>query len=198
MSGLKFAEEGVIEGLGIPFGSVDRRDAHGEWFSSATDLAEDWFAERPLIYHHGLSDAGTAVIGKFTTERRADGVWVRAVLDKASRWFSRVRDELARGILGFSSGSIPHLVKVAANGEIQRWPLVEMSLTPSPASRDAVIYSVRSADAFAHYTAAGLSPAGLKALVEAADTVDLRAERERFEREQLRTMRDQFYARTTR
>ena len=36
------------------------------------------------------------------------------------------------GKLGFSSGTAAHMIKVADDGEILRWPIVEMALTPTP------------------------------------------------------------------
>ncbi|MCY3778915.1 MAG: phage major capsid protein, partial [Chloroflexi bacterium] len=38
-----------------------------------------------------------------------------------------------QGILSWSSGSLPHLGEVGADGQIKRWPIVEGSLTPTPA-----------------------------------------------------------------
>jgi hypothetical protein len=99
----------------------------------------------------------------------AIALWVRAVLDRTSRWFAKVRDLLHAGMLGFSSGSLMHLVQVGPDGEIQRWPLVEMSLTPSPASADARVYTVKASDAVGHYAAAGLPVAGVKALTTAPE-----------------------------
>jgi hypothetical protein len=161
MNALKFAEGGIIEGIAAPYGSPSHRDSHGEYFTGSTDFQLGWFAERPLLLGHGLDAAGAEVVGKVvSTERRPDGLWIRAQLDKASRWFGQVRDQLAAGILSFSSATMPHLAKVEPDGRITAWPLVEISLTSHPASRDARIVSVRSAAA--HYQAIGAPVAAFK------------------------------------
>src|SRR5689334_20331145 len=50
------------------------------------------------------------------------------------RRYVRVVQRLVdKGVLAWSSGSLPHLVEVADDGHIQRWPIVEGSLTPTPA-----------------------------------------------------------------
>jgi hypothetical protein len=57
-----------------------------------------------------------------------------------------------QGRLNWSSGSLPHLVEVAADGRIKRWPIVEGSLTPAPAEpRRTDARTIKSA-----YEAAGL------------------------------------------
>ena len=56
---------------------------------------------------------------------------------------------------------MPHLARVAPNGEILSWPLVEVSLTDHPASRDARITNVRSAAA--HYQTIGAPVSAFKA-----------------------------------
>ena len=175
MTALKFAEEGLVEGLGVPFGGPNHRDRHGEYFSAATDLGLAWFESRPLLLHHGLADAGPEVVGRVTAvEVRPEGLWVKAQLDRAGRWFAKIRDMLEAGALSFSSGSVAHLVKVGPDGAILTWPLVEMSLTPTPASDDARVYRVKARTALEHYVDAGLSTAALKALIAADDRDELR------------------------
>lgn len=207
MSGLKFAEQGEITGIAIPYGSPDRRDGHGEWFDADTDMLLDWFGERPLLLHHGRSDAGPVAVGRvIAVEKRPEGLWVRAQLDRAGAWFARVRDMLQAGSLGFSSGALAHLVKTDPSGRILRWPWVELSLTPSPASADARIYSVKSDAALAHFAAAGLKATGLDDLL-ADDDLDAirdnveaivqRAGAERVDRGELIAIRSQFMSRWT-
>ncbi|MDQ3127298.1 MAG: hypothetical protein M3Q66_02410 [Chloroflexota bacterium] len=205
MPGLKFADEGIVEGLGVPFGAPDRKDAHGEYFDQTTEFDLGWFGERPLLYHHGIGEAGPAVIGRVSVEPRPEGLWVRAVLDRAGKFFERVKTLLQDGRLGFSSGSLGHLVRTRPDGHIDYWPLVEMSLTPTPASRDAAVYSVKADAAFDHFRAAGLATAGLKSFLE-DDATDLasirdqfivRTEKQKFDEmlvADLRTERTLFYA----
>src|SRR5450759_2998054 len=166
MSGIKFADTGIVEGWAAPYGSSTNRDSQGEWFSPRTDFQLDLIpAGRPLLIGHGLTpEAGPAVVGRITAaERRPEGLWIRAQLDRASAHFGRVRDALAKGLLSFSSATMAHLARVAPSGEIMSWPLVEVSLTDRPSSADARIVSVRSA--IAHFDEIGQPKSALKSLV---------------------------------
>lgn len=165
MSALKFAEGGIIEGIAAPYGSPQRRDAHGEYFDARTDFQLGLIpAGRPLLIGHGLDAVGPEVVGRITAvERRPEGLWIRAQLDRAGRYFGKIRDGLAKGALGFSSATLAHLARVAPDGRIIAWPLVEVSLTDHPASRDARIVSVRSA--ISHFGEIGQPASALKSLV---------------------------------
>jgi hypothetical protein len=165
MSGLKFAEGGIVEGWAAPYGSPTHRDAQGEWFSPRTDFALDLIpTNRPILISHGLGAAGPTVVGRIThVERRAGGLWIRGALDRASAHWGRIKDALEKGLLSFSSATMAHLAKVAPDGEIMSWPLVETSLTPTPANRDARITSVKAA--LEHFAAIGQPASALKSLV---------------------------------
>ena len=70
-----------------------------------------------------------------------------------------------QGVLSWSSGSLPHLVEVGAEGRIKRWPIVEGSLTPTPAEpRHSCVQTLKSA-----YKSLGLDMSRL-GLGQAADT----------------------------
>ena len=60
------------------------------------------------------------------------GIWIQAELDKSSQYVDAVLKLVEKGALGWSSGSIGHLAR-RENGVIKSWPLVEFSLTPTPA-----------------------------------------------------------------
>lgn len=128
-------EGGRVGGYLVVWGDAARRDLQGEYFTPATELGLDWYPRRPVLYHHGLDgDLGPVMIGQIEHMQPDEtGVWVEAQLDLRSRWGRAVLDLVQRGALGWSSGSLPHLVEVAADGHIRRWPVVEGSLTPSPA-----------------------------------------------------------------
>lgn len=154
-----------IEGLGIPYGGpFGGKDLDGEFFTKDTDFCFDWFPERPTIYDHGLDgDMQTTVVGKVTKHEPVDdGIWTRAQLNKNHRYLTAVQELVQQGALSFSSGAMPHLVqKDVKTGEITRWPWIELSLTPTPANPDAVIYAVKTSTALAHLSAfeGGFAPA---------------------------------------
>ena len=128
-------EDGRVGGYLVVWGDESRPDLQGEYFTPDTDLGLDWYPRRPVLYHHGLDgELGPVMIGQIEAMQPDNtGVWVEAQLDMRSRWARAVLDLVRHGALGWSSGSLPHLVEVAPGGHIRRWPVVEGSLTPTPA-----------------------------------------------------------------
>jgi hypothetical protein len=178
MTAVKFVKgrKDMIEGPGIPFGGpLGGKDLDGEYFTKSTDLCLDWFdGSRPLLYHHGLDGAiQTDVIGRVKSyEVRDDGMWVQAQLDKASRYRQAVTQLIDEEALGFSSGTMSHLVTVdTKTGEIKRWPWVEESLTPTPSNPDAAVtYAVKTTDLVDHLTEIDVElPGPLIAVMKALD-----------------------------
>ncbi len=127
--------EGRVGGYLVVWGDSRHRDLQGEYFTPETDLALEWYECRPALYHHGLDDAvKSSVIGAIDTLTPDDtGVWAEAQLDLHHKYTRAVLNLIERGALGWSSGSLPHLVEVGDDGCIKRWPVVEGSLTPTPA-----------------------------------------------------------------
>ena len=164
-----------IEGLAIPFGGpLAGKDFDGERFTPATDLCLPWFGEsgRPMLYGHGLhAQTKTEVVGRQTAlEQRDDGWWIKAELDKRSRYADGINKLIDQGALSFSSGAMPHLVQTTKDGTITRWPWVEISLTPTPANPLAAVYAVKSSDMAEHFAAANIViPDPLAAALKALD-----------------------------
>ncbi len=139
---------GRIGGYLLVWGEPQQRDLQGEYFTPETDVALDWYPQRPLLYHHGLDGAlKAAVIGVIDTLRRDEiGLWAEAQLDLHKRYVRAVQRLVDGGILSWSSGSLPHLVEVGEAGQIKRWPIVEGSLTPTPAEpRHTDVQTLKSA-----------------------------------------------------
>lgn len=150
------AEGTRVGGYLIAWGDPAHRDLHREYFTPQTDLALDWFTHRPVLYHHGLDpDCGAEAIGVIDTVKADSiGLWCEAQLEKHHRYLVALRTLVAQNALGWSSGSLPHLVRKSADGAILRWPLVEASLTPTPAEP----YATSVAALKAAYTSLGLNP----------------------------------------
>jgi hypothetical protein len=66
-------------------------------------------------------------------ERTDAGIVAEVILDRRDEYESMLAELADAGKLGWSSGSAPHAVRKGADGEITRWPLIEGSLTPTPA-----------------------------------------------------------------
>jgi starvation-inducible DNA-binding protein len=164
---LKFttASDGTVEveGVGIPFGGpINGKDLHGQFFSNKTDFAWDLIpdGQRPLLYQHGLdSTMKTNVIGRWAVKKVDDaGVWVRAQLDARNEYIDEIKELLDSDALGLSSATMGHLVKVSAKtGEILRWPVVELSLTPNPANPSAYVVKTAAEIAPDEYVSAKLA-----------------------------------------
>jgi capsid protein len=129
--------EGLVGGYLVVWGSPEQRDLQGEYFTPQTELALNWYDRRPALYHHGLDDTleGTAALVGEINSLKADniGVWAQAQLDLHQRYVQAVLELVDKGVLGWSSGSLPNLVRISDTGEIKAWPIVEGSLTPAPA-----------------------------------------------------------------
>ena len=148
------AEGGRIGGYLVVWGDPTQRDLQGEYFTPQTDVGLDWYDQRPVLYHHGLDgNLKAAVIGVIDTLRHDEvGIWAEAQLDLHKRYVRTVSQLVDRGILSWSSGSLPHLVQVENDGHIKQWPIVEGSLTPTPAEpRHTDVQTLKSA-----YKALGL------------------------------------------
>ena len=138
-----------IGGYLVRWGSPDDRDLQGEYFTPQTDLALDWATTRPALYHHGLDGALKAkAIGVIDTLRPdATGVWAEAQIAMSDDYWDAIDRLIREGRIGWSSGSLPQMVEVAANGEIKAWPIVEGSLTPTPAEPRNIVSLKHASDA---------------------------------------------------
>src|SRR5262249_30819551 len=67
------------------------------------------------------------------TRRDEIGIWAETVLNLADDYERQVYEMVKAGKLGWSSGSSMHRTRKAADGHIKSWPILEGSLTPTPA-----------------------------------------------------------------
>jgi HK97 family phage prohead protease len=128
----------TVGGYGVVFGG---QDITGDRFTDATDFWLDRItATPPVLYQHGQNDTlKRTVVGRVTSTQPDDiGLWVEAQITAAKKYADAIRTLISKGVLGWSSGSVPHLVQrvksaTAGVAEITSWPIVELSLTPTPA-----------------------------------------------------------------
>jgi len=121
-----------VGGYGVVFGG---EDLEGETFSKDTDFWLDRLTRTPpVLYQHGKdAKAQKSVIGAATVEDPDDiGLWVEAQIDLANKYAAAIRELAGKGLLGWSSGTAGHLAEREGT-LIKSWPIVEMSLTPTPA-----------------------------------------------------------------
>lgn len=128
----------TVAGYGVIFGG---HDVERDYFSKTTDFWFDRVTESPVVlYQHGMDAMfGQSIIGRVSSKRIDDvGIWIEAQISVSKKYADAIRELVKRGVLGWSSGSVSHLVqrtKGATPGtkEITSWPIVELSLTPTPA-----------------------------------------------------------------
>jgi HK97 family phage major capsid protein len=119
----------TVAGYGVIYGGAD---LEGESFSPQTDFMLDLAPTKLVLYDHSLGEV-KHVIGKTSlVEPDEFGLWIEAELDRHKSYVDMVLQLVERGALGWSSGSVGHLTR--RNGKsITQWPIVELSLTPTPA-----------------------------------------------------------------
>jgi hypothetical protein len=178
MAALKAEQLGTAKWrvLAIPFGGPLKggKDLDGEYFSPRTDPKPTWFKERPTLFHHGLDatigDEDVGIEGEITKEQ--DGWWAPLWLDRQSRYFAQLDALIRAGKMFGSSGSMAHLVRKAADGEILVWPHVEQTLTLTPSN---IFSRIAASKALDDFTTAGieLDPAMRDVLTELDSPSDL-------------------------
>lgn len=146
---VKMVGEGRVGGYLVMWGSPSQKDLQNEYFTPDTDLSLDLYPTRPTFYHHGLDDTLEALkIGDIDLLKPDEiGVWAEAQLDLHNKYVTAIRRLVDKGVIGWSSGSLPHLVKIAAGGHIEKWPIVEGSLTPTPAEPRIVVSTLKATHA---------------------------------------------------
>lgn len=118
----------TVAGYGVVFGGVD---LEGETFGPDTDYMLDLVPSKLVMYDHGMQLKH--IIGKTSTVTPDEyGLWVEAELDRHADYVAQIEALAEKGVLGWSSGSVGHLTQRQGKS-ITRWPIVELSLTPTPA-----------------------------------------------------------------
>jgi HK97 family phage major capsid protein len=120
----------VVGGYGVIFGG---KDLVGEAFSKYTDFMLDAVPSKVVTYDHALQEPIKHFIGKTIKEEITEkGIWIEAQLDRAKEYVDEVLSLVEDGALGWSSGTVGHLIEMQGN-LIKRWPVFEYALTPTPA-----------------------------------------------------------------
>lgn len=135
----------------VTFGNPAATDVSGEFFTVKTDFWREFPSDAPSLYHHGmdakLGKTRIGVNGKAKLTRDDAAVWMAGQLDMADEYQKRIYALIEAGKMGTSSGSAPHMVERKTTGkaiEILSWPIVEASLTPTPAEWRNKVVAVKS------------------------------------------------------
>ncbi len=124
------ADTATVAGYGVIFGGAD---LEGDTFTRSTDYMLGLVPVKPVCYDHTMSAKVSHVIGTVKSVTADEtGLWVEAELKRSEDYVDAVLELINRGVIGWSSGSVPHLVRREAKS-ITQWPVIEWSLTPTPA-----------------------------------------------------------------
>lgn len=158
LTSIKALDDWTLDVLGVPFsGPIFGRDLDGQRFTPDTKLHLDRFNPLVLYYHafdeNGQPQGEPEEIGQIIShEQRPDGWWFKILLDQANDYAHRVWDAAQKNLARASSGTAEHLMRIADNGEILNWPMVELSLLDAVEGRQPVnAYAVAVPAVKAHY-----------------------------------------------
>ena len=149
----------TVSGPAVVFskGKNPKKDLHGEYFTKDTYLGKLKGNGVDAMFHHGIpllykgwsnehylieDDAydfseGLALHNfenPIKTELTGEALVASLVLEMRKDYEKWVAERAQKGLLGWSSGSTWHMTDIDwETGEIKRWPIAEISLTPTPA-----------------------------------------------------------------
>lgn len=127
---LKAVSPGKVRGLGVVYGG---QDLVGDTFTKDTDLgASRSFLGMPVYYDHGLSGVKSQVGHVTAYEFTDDGIDFEIELDKRKSYLDAIMRLVNEKALGLSTGALSHMV-YRDHGDLKRWIIGEISLTPTPA-----------------------------------------------------------------
>lgn len=127
---------GKVGGYLVLFSTEKDPDLEGDYFTKSTDFFIDSGDKRPILYRHGVHPLiKSRQLGKATLTIDELGVFAEGELNLRDKYEKFLYAMAEKGKLGWSSGSMNHLVEKSANGksfEVISWPIGEASLTPCP------------------------------------------------------------------
>ena len=133
---VKALGNGKVGGYLVRYSQANSPDLVGDYFTDKSDLGTQ--TSLPVLYHHGQDKTiGKRVIGTGTLRKDDVGVWVETQLALRDDYEKHIYKLAEQGKLGWSSGSVSHLVERETKGKgvswVKSWWVAEASLTPTPA-----------------------------------------------------------------
>ena len=155
--GVKALGGGKVGGHLVLHGSPEKVDLYGEFFNAETDYdvdPADWGSAKTSVYYQHGYDAvlKRRVLTKGTLVSKDDvGVWIEAQLQMRDEYERAIYELADAGKMSWSSGTAGHLSERQRVGKavwIKRWPIVEASLTPTPAEPRNIAVPLKSLRSF--------------------------------------------------
>lgn len=119
----------TVRGRAVVFGG---QDLTGEYFTADTNFGTRPIVGAPAYYDHALGGIKSQIGTVKAWEPTDDGIDVEIELDRRHKYFKEFVELVEAKALGISTGTASHLSH-RHGPEIKAWPLVEVSLTPTPA-----------------------------------------------------------------
>ena len=132
---------GTYGAMCVRFSSPDEPDMQGEFFDEWTDFCmKSAESNVPTLFNHGLAVGRSATAQRFadavfpdaTIHRVAGGLYGTIKLSAGDPLQSAIATMIEKQALKFSTGSTTQFSR-RESGRITRWPIVELSVTPTPA-----------------------------------------------------------------
>lgn len=127
---VKKTGEYTLKGTGVYYGG---KDLYDDTFTAETDYGQERsFVGMPVYYDHALGSVKSQVGTVKAWQATDDGLVFEVELDKNKAYVTDILKLAEKGALGYSTGALSHTV-VREAGELKRWIIGEISLTPTPA-----------------------------------------------------------------
>jgi hypothetical protein len=136
---IKALGDGRIGGYLVRFTDDTAPDLENEFFTKDTDFDIEDGDRVTVYYNHGQDSVlQSRKVGTGNVEATDAGIWVEAQLLLRDEYEKAIYELAKAGKVGWSSGTVPHLVQREAIGDatfIKSWPLgKDASITPTPAA----------------------------------------------------------------
>jgi HK97 family phage major capsid protein len=123
-------ESYVVGGYGVIFGG---RDLVGDRFTKDTDfMLENASGRMPAFYDHAMGEIKGSIGIVTKIDPQEAGLWMEAQVMRSEDYAEQILALVESGRLGYSTGSASHLVEMLEGNIVKRWPIFELSLTPTP------------------------------------------------------------------
>lgn len=143
-------DNGLVGGYAVRHKDEAHKDFVGDFFDAETYLGAREGDGCDTLFHHGkpikkgLEAFADHIFAPMKTKRDAIGLFAQSVLDLSDAYEKTVFDLIKAGKISFSTGAPGHMVKREANGHLKRWPVAEISYTPTPCDFENKVYNLKS------------------------------------------------------
>lgn len=135
---IKSLGNGRVGSYCILWGAPHMKDLTEEYFTKETEELTaifDGVHRLPALYNHSLDNAmKSRVVGVVDTLKPDNiGLWYESQMKMADEYDKLIMDMVRKGRLKTSTQTFPVARRVESDGRISRWPIVEITFTPTPA-----------------------------------------------------------------